>query len=283
MIKSARILTKEEVDKFYRSLLDKQKLKKDKSWEAIKVNSEKLIDSYKRMDQRFYDEVSEKKKAVFKYQMDWEKKVCLVCGSKMKLVNYGGGFWGCPNFKDKSKGDHTTFPISFIPRYEYMGNKDAYYYLPNIIKECGLKGVVAAGDLYDFLILGNDFDCLYKKYQGGDIGNNLGSLIATNINSKEFEKKCAEELKGKFPKVITQQGIGYETTDGKHGYCFMDIICSNESEVIIYECKTNNFDKKEKQRLLYIEVMQFLLNKVSDGRELKFEYLVEHEDYVHKH
>lgn len=277
MIKNARVLTKEESDSYFKKLNEKNRIAKEKSVDTIYSNVQKFIDAYHRVDNLFYESVNQKRE---KYKEDvekWEKKICLLCGSKMHWIDINEGFWSCKNYKDTKLGRHTTYSKSHKVNPPYTGNSDAKRFLTIIIRELGFKGVVNNTDLYNFY-QENELKCLYLKYMDGDMNNLLEARTIANRKSKEFEKKCTDELKLKFPKAIPQQGFWYETDTGKRGYCFSDIICSNDKEVIIYECKTNNYDKKESQKDLYIEIMEFLLKQNKDTRTLRFEYLIENED-----
>jgi len=271
----AHILSEQEKKDYFQSLRDRNKYKIQKSIEAIDKNKELLVDAYWKLYYDIQDDNKDQIRNYGKQHRAWEDKICQLCGSKLKYIDYGGysPFWGCLNYKDGS-GKHTT--VSDREPTLYLDIKKAVSWLTNITIDNGFKGTIRATELYNFY-MDSGFEDIRLFYAGNSSEKYLNIYRDVKKNSNSYERKCYDDLKQKHDTVLFQLGIRYESehTGGKSRYCFLDLLASDKDRVYIYECKTNDHDTNDTQRNLYCSVMYYLLHVHQDERDLSFEYLIQ--------
>lgn len=224
-----------------------------------------LIEAY----DKYENEVHVKyKKGVSEYgqrKEAFDKKKCIVCGGKLKLVQ--DMFWGCVNYGDGIK--HTTFSIEPNLQYYNVGiHKD---WVTEIIRSCGLKDKVKAKQAFEFY-LSIGFEDLFKKFDGRETGQYINGLIGANKRSKEQEWYCALYLESIYTTVLAQKTVIYKEVGEKQKFCIPDFICSSEFEVIIVDAKLDWCN--ERQLDLYVELIKFMMHKAKDERPVNGAFMM---------
>jgi hypothetical protein len=270
MITYAKMMSKDEKQSFFSSIIGRNDYKNQLSQFAIEENKLALLDEY----HKFYREINRRiinRQGRLAIKMDsFNKKVCLVCNTKMRyLERYE--FWGCPNYQDGRT--HTTYNNNYQP-YEKFEDFDIKNYLSTIRKRLNLSNIIKSSDLYDFY-LANGLECISKHFTGLDITYLFKNYKEVSQQSRKFENECRLELNEIWNTVLYQPGIKYIIDGGKISYCFPDFIVSNSDEVKIYECKSNNSSKKNSQIELYLQCVDFILKQNGDNRKLSVSYLIE--------
>lgn len=273
-IQSARIMTDQEKTSYFQSIKSRYDKRVDDSCDLIINNAELFLKLYHQKDEEIGNIMFNHRRNQGIKIKAFNTKTCYKCGAKMRYIT-GYEFWGCPNYRDISDGEkHATFTEANPPQFfDIMA--DAKSWLTHIIADSGLKGKVMATHLFNFY-MNEGFEDLREKYNGISTEVMLETYNKVRENSNAYEKKCVEELKLKFNKVLPQVGIQYFFQgDVKARYCFLDIVASNEKTVNIFECKTSQSDTNEVQRDLYENLMLFILTKNKDKRILTFTYLIQ--------
>lgn len=269
-IEYAKVMTSEESKRFFDSIKNRsiqENINKDK---ILLQHKERLIDEYSiassNIEKKYYLEMIDHEAKLLA-----KKNNKCICGGEVVVKNgQFGQFKSCKNYFDKSK-DHWVGKVYDL--YEPKHRVDTNY-LTNIIRKIGLRGKLTAKKLLEFYE-SNDMKCLREVYGYGNSRNHIDTLTDTRKKASEFEGKMTSELSKKYPVCIPQLGITYRLKgDTKIKRCFLDILCSNDKEVIIYECKTHKMYEDDEQKNLYLSLINFIENK---GRKVSFKYLIEQE------
>lgn len=267
-IEYAKVLTKQEQADYFESILKNTSRKDIEKENILKQYKSKLIDEYNvilsNIDKNYYLQDN-----LYYRKVNARDTNTCICGGKV-VIKSGcyGEFQSCEHYRDQSiqhwiyKGYEINQPQRFL-------NKD---YLTDIIKKLGLKGKLNAKKLLEFYEQ-NDLICLREYCGYGNSRQHIDTLTATKKKTNAFEGEMFNELEAKYPICISQLGIKYREKGGfKMRYCFIDILCSNDNEVVIYECKTHGMYKDGEQKEKYLSLINFIENK---GRKVRFEYLIE--------
>lgn len=241
-----------------------------KSKADISKYHQTLIDEYDKFETQTH---AKYKDALIEYQTRrtaYDEKKCLVCGSKLRLVQYSEGFWGCPNY-NKDGDKHTTFQLKTPPHYHNV--QISKNWITDIIKACGLRDKLKAKQVFEFY-QSIGFEDLFEKFEGRETGQYINSLIETKQRSKEQEWYAALYLENIYHKVLPQQTIVYKEAGGKQKFCIPDFICSSEFEVLVADAKLDFTN--ETQLDLYIELVSFMMRKVKDERPVNGAFLMYH-------
>jgi hypothetical protein len=265
-IEYAKMMTKDECDKFMQFLIDKNKNARELSCKLINDNKDEIINLYKSYCDRTLSEFNQAVIEYHKKTKAYEDNVCYVCGSKMRYIS-GYDFWGCPNYK---QGDvsHSTYK-GFNPAY-FPSEPNYKGWTTKMILNTRYKGLIKSIDLYNFIVNEmklEDLSLQEKKY--------INNYMMTKESTTDFEKTTYKKIKLEYDNVLYQPGFVYRYEREKDKMCFMDILASNKIEVVIYECKSNRYEVNDNQKSLYINILQYLLNKANDKRIIKFEYVFE--------
>jgi len=249
-IEYAKKLTDEERNLFFSRIKSSYNIN-DTSEKVIQLNYDLLIKSYNKyeseMKSEFLSIELEYKKAFFAFQND----KCICGGSLVYIKSHQ--FYGCKDYKKHVK--HKNYKDLSEPYLRMPKYYDSY--LSDIIKECDLKGKLNAKSLFEFYA-GLGFDDLKFKYSGKPYSELINRYIEVNKNSKVFEKMSFERCEPLYTNVFREFGIKYKLIGEKEKYCFIDILCSNEKEVHIYECKTSEISIDFQQNNLYLNLIKFI-------------------------
>ena len=263
-IEYARCMTKLECDQFFRSLIEKSNSKINSYKAILEKNKDRLIEAYNKYALIMSENSIKVEKQFHEDYKAFVNKTC-VCGSNVKYID-GFNFYGCVNYK--TEGRHKNFVESENIPYKHRVEPSTSY-VTNILYDLDLKKVLNAKSLFNFYTeLG--FMDLSLKYNQIPYSKKIDTYTNVKQVANEFEKKSIENLKLTYPTVIPQFGILYKFIGDIEKKCFLDALCSNDNEVHIYECKTNEWCIDEDQKNLYINLLQHIENK---GREIRFTYL----------
>lgn len=271
LLEYARKMTKQEVESFYSFI---RKTQDDKILLAQKTLEEygaRLINAYHEFAYKADEELGKYKKGIEYARKCFTEQRC-ICGLKLKLFTnrYNGQqFLGCPDYLNEEK-KHKA--------YNYEPGEDfAFFFknwLTNIIKYLDLRGKLHTKYLLAFYEE-NSLPDLQFEY----IGLSSKELINryTNINSKQkaFELRQVEFLRNQWPNVIYQFPVKYKYVGDKERSCFIDILCSDDETICIYECKTSRYNVDQKQMDLYIDVIKYINNTLKINKKLKIDYITE--------
>lgn len=267
-IEYAKVLTKQENKDYFRNIIKSTSFKDTEKEEVIKMHESELINQYNiilsNIDKDYYLQdvlYNRKIKAM-------DTDTCICGGNVVVKTGCYGDFLSCESYNNQS-----------IPHWIYKGyeinspqrriHKD---YLTGIIKKVGLKGKLNAKKLLEFYE-SKGLVCLREYCGYGNARKHIDTLTGTKKKTNSFEVRMLEDLQLKYPVCIPQLGIKYrEKGSYKMRHCFIDILCSNDKEVVIYECKTHSMYKDNEQKDKYLSLIKFIENK---GRKVRFEYLIE--------
>ena len=147
-------------------------------------------------------------------------------------------------------------------------------YLVDIIRSNGFKGKLHAKALLNFY-LENGMQDLLEKHTNKKSITQLELFKKVGKISNEYEKNCVSELKVIYPSVIHQFPIKYQLKGKKDKFCFIDILCSNDTDVVIHECKTSDGDQNPEQIELYEALISFIINEKKINKRLSTKYLIQ--------
>jgi len=271
ILEYARKMTKAEVDNFYSFIRQKQDEKIKLAQDTLEKYAGQLINEYHLFAYNSGLEM-DKYAAHIKIARNCYTNQLCECGLKLKLFTnrYNGQqFLGCPDYLDETKR-HKAW--NYEPGEDY---KDIFKnWLGVIISNLGLKGKLHTKYLLLFYEENGLEDLQYKH-----IGISSKILIDryTNINksAKEFELRQVEFLRNQWPNVIYQFPVKYKYTGDKERCCFIDILCSNDETICIYECKTSKYDINNDQMNLYIDVVKFINESLKINKLLTVDYITE--------
>lgn len=254
-IEYARQATKEEVDNFF-SYLKSKKDKKSMSCEnVLSDNFDLLIRKYKEYESAIFAE-NEEIERIYKLELKSINDDKCTCGSDLRYIS-SHGFYGCVNYR--SKGYHKNFKNKDGSlRVPYKRSPDkAKSYLSDIISELGLKQKLKAKALHQFYT-NQGLDDLKLKYLGEPYDILINRYAEVKKTAKDFENYCYTRLLPLYTNVIKEFPIRYKLFGESDNICSIDILCSNEKEVDIYECKTTKSDINPDQNNLYLSLIKFI-------------------------
>lgn len=254
-IEYAKPLTKEEKDRFFGRLKYFHDNLKESCGQVISSMAEVLIEKYRETDAIIsieYDDIKNK------YDLDLRTigtDKC-ACGSGLKyLRNYG--FYGCVNYAFKGyhknyKNEDGTYrsPHKRVP-------SQAKSYLSDIIKSLGLNGKLNAKSLHAFYTC-SGLEDLKLKYSGEPYDKLINQYSEVKKIAKEFEEDCYQRVLPLYTNVLKEFGIKYKLQGEEERYCFLDLLCSNEKVLHIFECKTTKLDIDQNQNELYLSLINFM-------------------------
>ena len=267
-IEYARKMTDEEVSSFFKNITRKQEELKHSSIRLLVENEKEIIDSFLRIEKEISAETEE---LLIEYRKDmraYDEDKC-TCGAELVYIP-SGDFYGCKNYK--SPVPHRNFKKHRQNNYrpDFRPSRRTKSYLLEIINELGLRDKLNQKRLLLFLVEKGYSDIRYV-YGSKSSFDDIDNFKDANTVSKKYEDECHEELSHKFPTCIKQFPIKYKIKGDKERCCFIDILCSDEKEVVIYECKTNSHDVREEQNHLYLSLIKFMN---TTDRKVRLENLI---------
>jgi hypothetical protein len=271
VLEYARKMTKQEVDSFYGFIRGKQDEKILAAQQALEKHAGALINEYHTFEYESNIQMEQYREFLKMAHECFINQQCQ-CGLKLKLFTnrYNGQqFWGCPDYLNEST---THRAWNYDPREDFSHiYRD---WLTNIIKKLNLRGILHT----KYLLIFYEENGL-KDLQFENTGKSSKELINryTNINSnsKEFELRQVEFLRNQWPNVIYQFPVKYKYVGEKEKCCFIDILCSNDETICIYECKTSQYNIDNNQMNLYIDVIKYINNALKINKRLTIDYITE--------
>lgn len=210
----------------------------------------------------------EKKLTAFK-----EKK-CF-CGYPLRyMISYK--FWGCENYKDSTQ-KHISFSGENPNIYGHVHIPNAW--LTDLIKSCGLKGIVFAKEVYMFFI-NHGLDDLRIKYGKTTTENTFNGYITAKANSMRQEGEAEKHLKSMYDKVAPQRCIHYKLKEGKPLFCIPDFIVSKDNQVTVVDAKLGYVDDEKMDK--YVSLIQFILLSKGDVRKVGGAFILYAGVFIHK-
>jgi len=266
-------MSKKEVDDFHNFLKLKQQQKIETAMVEINKNKETLIKLYQEAETKLSLNLDISKDRYSRALTAYHKKRCL-CGSETRIFTnrFNENFNGCVNFSN-DKVEHRIY--NFLPQDYFL---DVFKnWLPNIIRSANLKGKIHAKALLQFY-LDNGLSDLQDKHISVSSYEVINRLTDINKSSKEFELRQVDFLRNEWPVVLYQFPIKYRLKEEKKDkYCFIDILCSNDEYVCIYECKTNRHDIYVGQTMLYKKCIEYINKNLNINKTIKIDYLTEYD------
>jgi hypothetical protein len=269
MIEYAKILKPNELKEFFDSIKKLSESKKTIADNYFYDNEDLFIQTYYEYEQIQIDEYEKQKDEINHLYECWETKTCFGCKSKLRLINSDTGkFWGCPNFRDKSK-EHKNFSLNYEEIHTYRKKcvkvRINAHWATDIIKRTNSVKKVKASQLlrsYDAIGL----DDLRVKYGYKETLKSISGYVTAKKNSFKEELEITEQLSKYFPKSNSQLGIKYKLKSDIEKVAIIDFILSDNKDVYVIEIKRSVYDVKPEQLQLYYELMDYIMNEANDNR-----------------
>jgi len=267
----AKKMSKEETDKFYSFLNSKHEEKINTAQSTIENNPDKLIKAYHDFHFKSKLQMAKVKQEVDRANECFKKGLC-ECGNILKSFTnrYNGQtFMGCPDYLDETK---THRAWNYLKELDYTPIFKNW--LSTIINSLDLKGKIHTKFLLMFFEA-NGLEDLQLKYCGLDSKILINRFTTVKKTSSEFELRQVEILRNHWPVVLYQFPIKYKYNGEKEKSCFIDILCSNDDEIKIYECKTDMYNVNEDQMRLYVDCIKYINTHLKINKKLTVDYLIE--------
>lgn len=245
--------------------------KKDTAKQILEDNFKILIDEYNDLEKRYLLISSNTRAEYHKADKIKASKKC-ICGADIKW-NIKHHFWGCVDYKNEAVS-HKNFEGKDVFIWEEPILKN---YLTAIIYKYGLKGKLTSKSLFQFYT-DNNLPDLQEKYTDGSSVDLINRYQNVKAIATDFENKTEKFLRDIYPVVNSQFKVMYKYEGDIQRHCILDFLCSNNEEVVIYECKTNKWDKDELQKSLYIDVISKMIATLSIKKSLKFQFVFQNEE-----
>lgn len=223
-----------------------------------------------------WQSITVKKKEIATLEKAWRAKICAVCSSKLRVVDWEfGSFWGCPKFRDGLL--HSKFPLNFEEQLA-IKKSNCYvrvksYWLTDIMKKLNLPEYVKATDLLQFYnSIG--FEDLREKYGYKNTKETIGGRAKAKKESMAEENEITDYLSPFFKKSQKQLGIRYKLVDQKESVAIIDLVVSDDDTVNIVEIKRTVLDVVDGQIELYKSLINFIMNTSKDKRRLSAVFIV---------
>lgn len=272
ILEYAHKMTKKEVDDFYSFIRSKQEAKIKLAEQTLEEFGVKLINAYHEIAFELDQKYGEQKKYIEFARECFREKKC-ECGLKLKIFinpNNGREFWGCPDYRNENK-------IHRAWNYEPQNKTpiDIFQtWLTKILYRLDLKDKLHTKYLLAFYEENNLPD-LQFEYTGISSKELINRLTNINSSQKAFELRQVEFLRNQWPNVFYQFPVKYKYAHCPEKSCFIDILCSNDDTICIYECKTNKYNIDDKQMKLYVDVIKFINQSLKINKKLTIDYLTE--------
>ncbi len=267
----ARKMTKKEVDDFYSFIKKKQDDKIEVAQKSLETHADELIREYHLFAKNIDIQYKGLKASVRKAREHFKNRTC-ECGLKLKEFtnSYNGQkFWGCPDYRNESvvhKAWNYEPGEDFKPLFKN--------WLTTIITNVGLRGKLHTKYLMIFYEANNLPD-LQLEYVGLDSKELIDRYTNINKGSKAFELRQVEFLRNQWPNVIYQFPVKYKYVGEKEACCFIDILCSNDDTICIYECKTSQYNIDNEQMTKYVDCIKYINDSLKINKKLTIDYITE--------
>lgn len=277
MIEYAKIMEQIELKEFFDSIKEMSESKKTIADEYFYDNQDLFIEAYHKYEEIQIKEYQKQKDEIKELYECWLKKVCFGCSSKLKLIDSDyGKFWGCTNFRDKSK-EHKTFNLNYeeIHNSRKKGVKVRInaHWATDILKITNSRSKIKASQLlrlYEEI----GIDDLRVKYGYKETIKSISGYVTAKRNSFKEESEITENLSKQFPKHKSQLGIRYKLKSEIERVAIIDFILSDDKDVYVIEIKRSVYDIKQEQLKLYFELMDYIMKDASDERNCRALFIV---------
>lgn len=277
MIEYAKIMEQIELKEFFDSIKKLSESKKTIADEYLYENQDSFIKAYYEYEEIQIKEYQKQKNEINELYDCWLKKVCFGCSSTLKLIDSDyGKFWGCTNFRDKSK-EHKNFSLNYeeIHKSRKKGVKVRInaHWATDILKITNSRNKIKASQLLRFYEeIG--IDDLRVKYGYKETIKSISGYVTAKRNSFKEELEITEKLSEHFPKHKSQLGIRYKLKSEIERVAIIDFILSDDKDVYVIEIKRSVYDIKQEQLKLYFELMDYIMNDVNDERNCRALFIV---------
>lgn len=267
-IEFASIMTREQLDNYYKKIIARTNRQKSDSKIHLEQNRERIFSEYETYENALKTKYYEQVKEWGQKKDEWKSKKCSGCQSPLRLVNGPyGQFWGCPNYRNE--GQHDNYPIDFearhSERWQYLHVRVEPHWCTTLIKNLNLSGKITASDLLEFL-LENGYEDLREKYNYGSTTQSISSFITAKKKSSAEEKVINDYISAIFPKASHQLAISYKLEGQLETIAIIDIVAADDKNIYIIEIKRGVIDIVPHQLALYHYLLNHILMKEKDNR-----------------
>lgn len=262
-------MAKDECYTFMQFLIEKNNQAREKSKYLLNKNKDEIYKLYCNFIEDIKNTYKNDLKKYYGLMKAFENKKCYGCDADMKWIkNYE--FWGCPDYKNKNY-IHSSYSNNQV--FYHPSNPNYKGWSSRILLNTKFKGQIKAIDIYEYIVneLGDPDIALLNNNH--DEYQSITKYIKTKNKSREFEKNVLDKVSYQYPNVFYQPGFIYQYENETEKKCFIDILASDENEVVIYECKANKNETNEEQKNIYIDIIKFLLNKKQLKKTVNFQYV----------
>lgn len=266
-----------ELKEFFHSIQKSSESKKTIAEKHFYDNQDLFVQTYYEYEEVQINEYQKQKNKINQLYECWQKKICFGCNSKLRLIESDyGKFWGCTNFRDKSK-EHNTFALNYEEIYNYRKRELKVrinaHWATDILKITNSGKKIKASqllELYDEI----GMDDLRVKYGYKKTIESISGYVTAKRNSFKEEVEITENLSKYFPKHNVQLGIKYKLKSDIEKVAVVDFILSDSKDVYVIEIKRSVYDIKQEQLQLYFDLISFIMNDAKDERNCRALFIV---------
>lgn len=274
-IEYVKFLNQAEENALISYMSSQYKIKQKAVQSNIKSYKEKLINAYHVFEsEKIEDYKNELIKLDSKKNL-WESKKC-ICGANLNYIEEYG-FWGCPNYKNNKTTNHITFRCNqselIENQFNYTKVRLSHNWSSEIIKRCGLKGLITAKELLIFYE-SEGLEDLRSKYGYKNSMKSISAFPTASKHSKKEELEIQNFLEEYFPKSNYQLYVKYKISGQDEKICIIDLIVSDDDYVFLIEIKRHNIYIDEDQITLYFKLLVHKMIQSNDSRKLKGIFVV---------
>lgn len=276
----AKWATIAEIDEFHEAIKKRNAKEYEKSLAYLESKKTEIMNAYHDLLDKYqliFD--SQKKERLLKITAYRDGKC--TCGAT-PVFREGLNFWGCPNYRDKSK-IHYNY-VGYDYSYEEINqivDLETYYnystWVTTLKHSLSLPKSIKTHSLYKF-IMDNDGVCLSEMFAGESVENKLNNYRESSKRGVYFEHEFKEIAEKKHKKVYYQHAIKYQYWSREYKFAIPDFIAIDDDTITIYECKINSDLIDDRQRALYMDLVSFIMKEKNINKELLFYYVYKDEN-----
>lgn len=280
----ARWATEFEISEFKENIESRNRAEYKKSIAYLNSRKKEISEAYHQLFDE-YEKISQEKKDEYLRLIRAYRDETCTCGSKPEWIPIENGFWGCPNYRDKSTvQNHFNFiglDYDYDQAKEFAVQKTEFNYstwITTLKHKVGLPKSVKTHSLYEFVTEDLGLVCICENFTGESILHKLNSLKESTKRGVDFEHEFRKIAEKRHVRIHYQQAIKYQYESREFKFAIPDFIAVDHDRITIYECKINGELIDDRQRFLYESLVKFIMDEKKIDKDLFFHYVYKDEN-----